>query len=212
MKNIVIRGAGGCARDLACIIELINKSTPTWNILGLIEYKENIGQMHYGYPVIGDDTWFKNVDNIHCAIAIGNPEVRKKVRNDLREYNIIYPNIIDPTAVIAKDCILGEGNMILGSTRLGPGSRMGDFCLLVGSCVIGHDSTVGNYVDIMNFASVLRGVQVSDMAMINTGATVLQNTKVGTSATVGAGTVVIKDVPANNTVFGVPARTIFSKD
>jgi len=211
MKNIVLVGAGGCARDLAFIIELINESKLTWNILGYIEFRENIGKIHYGYPIIGDDTWFKNVEEIHGVIAIGDPVVRQKVRNNLKKYNIIYPNIIDPTAVIAKDCIMGEGNIFLGSSKVGTGSRIGHHCLLVGACLIGHDVTVGNFVDIMNNASLLGGVQVADFAMINTGATVLQNAKIGESATVGAGTVVIHDVPANNTVFGVPARTVFSK-
>lgn len=37
MKNIVILGAGGFAREVAWLIEEINNKNAEWNLLGFIE-------------------------------------------------------------------------------------------------------------------------------------------------------------------------------
>jgi acetyltransferase-like isoleucine patch superfamily enzyme len=47
---------------------------------------------------------------------------------------------------------------------------------------------------------------VGDSAFIGIGAAILPNLRIGANAIVGAGAVVIRDVPANATVIGVPAR------
>jgi len=49
-------------------------------------------------------------------------------------------------------------------------------------------------------------------ASIGTSATILCGVTIGENATIGAGSVVTKDVPANATVAGVPARTLPTRD
>ena len=51
-------------------------------------------------------------------------------------------------------------------------------------------------------------VTVEAGAFVGIGATVVQNVRIGREAVVGAGSVIIRDVPAQTTVAGVPARII----
>ena len=37
MKEIAIYGAGGCGREVACIIELINQEKRVWNFIGFFD-------------------------------------------------------------------------------------------------------------------------------------------------------------------------------
>jgi len=37
MEDIVIRGSGGLAREIAFLIERINQEKPKWNLLGYID-------------------------------------------------------------------------------------------------------------------------------------------------------------------------------
>ena len=53
IKDIVIVGAGGCARETAFIIEDINKENKEWNLLGFIDDNEDIQNKNInGYKVI----------------------------------------------------------------------------------------------------------------------------------------------------------------
>ncbi len=37
MKDIAIYGAGGFGREVACLIHIINKKTPQWNLIGFFD-------------------------------------------------------------------------------------------------------------------------------------------------------------------------------
>ena len=137
MEDIVIRGSGGLAREVAFLIERINLNKKRWNLLGYVDMGD-VGKIKYGYKVLGDDSWFQTEKNINCVIAIGLPMVRYKVYKSLELYSLSYPNIIDPSAIIAKDATLGIGNIITGPSRISVNVRIGDFCLLNGNCSLGH--------------------------------------------------------------------------
>jgi acetyltransferase EpsM len=51
-------------------------------------------------------------------------------------------------------------------------------------------------------------VEIAEGCLLGTKATVLQGKKIGSWTTVGAGTVVTRDLPANCTAVGIPAKVI----
>jgi maltose O-acetyltransferase len=61
------------------------------------------------------------------------------------------------------------------------------------NCIIGKEVNIGNNVWIGSHAVILSGIKIGDNAII------------------GAGAIVTKDVPANVTVVGVPAKIIKAK-
>lgn len=55
MKDIVIIGAGGFGREVAWLIEDINKVSSEWNIVGFVDDNESIqGTEINGYKVVGN--------------------------------------------------------------------------------------------------------------------------------------------------------------
>lgn len=82
--------------------------------------------------------------------------------------------------------------------------------------VIGETATIGNDVTIYHdvtlggtsLASSLRHPQVGNGVIIGAGAQLLGPVKIGDNVRIGSNAVVVKDVEAETTVVGVPARVV----
>jgi len=85
--------------------------------------------------------------------------------------------------------------------------------------VIGETATIGDDVTIYHgvtlggtsFKGGIRHPQLGNNVIIGSGAQLLGPIKVGEGAKIGSNAVVIKDVPANATMVGVPARAVENK-
>ena len=54
LKNLIIIGASGFGREVAWLVERINKVDPTWNLIGFIDDADEIqGKSINGYAVLG---------------------------------------------------------------------------------------------------------------------------------------------------------------
>jgi serine acetyltransferase len=74
------------------------------------------------------------------------------------------------------------------------------------NATIGHDTTIGAFSRLNPQACVSGSVKIADGVLVGASATVLQGLSVAARATVGAGSVVVRDVAADSTVKGVPAK------
>ena len=210
MKNIVIIGAGGLAREVAFVIEEINKASPTWKILGFVDvHKDRIGDQIGKYTIVfTDDDLLQQ--NVSVVIGIGDPDTVRKITDRIRNCSSLsFPNLIHPSTVWDKERVtLGEGNIICAGSVFTTDIRLGSFNYLNLNCTYGHDTQIGSYCQINPGANISGAVTIGDGVLIGTGATILQNITIGNSARVGAGAVVTKNVPAGITVVGIPARPL----
>ena len=54
MKDLIIIGASGFGREVAWLVERINKMAPTWNVIGFMDDNEDIqGTIINGHKVVG---------------------------------------------------------------------------------------------------------------------------------------------------------------
>jgi len=141
---------------------------------------------------------------------------------------IIYPHtIIEKDVVVGEHCKLGPFAHLRGGTRIEGRVEIGNYVELVRTKVssgtkIKHmtylgDTEVGKNVNIgagtitANFDGKNKNrTVIGDNAFIGVGAILIAPVKIGSGATIGAGSVVTKnkDVPAGETVIGVPARIL----
>lgn len=86
-----------------------------------------------------------------------------------------------------------------------------------GLVIVGEDAVVGYDATILCHEFLQDGyrtgeVVIGDRAMIGAGAVILPGVHVGAEAQVAANSLVTRDVPANTTVAGVPARPMTSDE
>ncbi len=105
------------------------------------------------------------------------------------------------------------GNFVeVKKSRLGAGSRSHHFSYL-GDATIGKNVNIGAGTITCNFDGVNKNPTViEEDAFVGCDSMLVAPVRIGARAKTGAGAVVIRDVPADTTVVGVPARPLVKDD
>ena len=210
-KKIAIYGAGGFGREVAGGIHRINKdSSHKWEIIGFFDDNLPIGTevSHYGC-VIGGKEELNAVDEpLALAIAVGDPKIRKLIRDSITNPNINYPNLIAPSFKIldAATFKIGEGNIIQNNCSVTCDVTIGNFNVFNGNNVVGHDDVIGDFNVLMPSVHLSGAVTVGDCNLLGVGSIVLQQIKIGDNITLGAGSVLMTKPKDGCTYIGVPAK------
>jgi len=209
MKNIVIVGSGGFAKEVAFLIEDINRKEKEWIFLGFID--EKVGENNGKYKILNDDKWLENIDeNIHVVFGIGNPELVRKLVNKFKDNpKIEFPNLIHPNVIGDWERIsIREGNIICAGNILTTDIKIGSFNIFNLDCTVGHDTIIDNFNVINPSVNVSGGVRLKEEILLGTGAQILQYKSVTDKVIVGAGAVVTKDITQSGVYVGSPAKKI----
>lgn len=208
MKDIVVVGAGGFGREVAWLIEDINKVNEEWNIIGFVDDSDSIqGTDINGYKVVGNIEWLKN-QKFNVVNAIGDPIVKKKVIERLIDSENIYPVLIHPSVIYSRQVSFGEGSIVCAANIITTNIEIGKHVIINLDCTIGHDAAIGNYTTILPSVNISGFVKTEEGVSIGTGSAVIQGVRIGENTVIGAGSVVVKDLPANCTAVGTPAKPI----
>lgn len=209
MKDIVILGSGGFAKEVAFLLEDLNKHEKQYNIIGYVD-KEPDSETGK-YKVIGDDELLININrDISVAIGIGNPPVIKKLITNLsNNRNITFPNLIHPSVIADWERIeLGQGNIICAGNIFTTDIKIGSFNIFNLSCTLGHDAVIGNFNVVNPTANLSGGINIGNQNLIGTGVQILQYVRIGDEAIIGAGAVASKDLSDPGVYVGIPAKRI----
>ncbi|MDX1463198.1 MAG: acetyltransferase [Marinirhabdus sp.] len=208
-KDIVIVGAGGFGREVLVLLKTINSEASVYNILGFIDDNVPKNTKIHDQKVLGNVAFLKNMSQRPKVVfAIGDSEVKKQLATLLVGFEfetLIHPSIdiqsfqnID----IGKGVILCEGNLLTTDITIE------DFVLINISCTVGHDAVLKKYSSIMPGCNISGEVTVGECVFVGTGTKIVNQMQIGNGAIIGAGSVVAKDIPANCTAVGVPAKPI----
>ena len=208
MKKIIIIGAGGFGRELLQWIKDINAVKPTWEILGFID--DNLAALdgvECDYKVIGTIKDWQPKEDEEFALAMGSPELKRKIVGIMKEKGAKFASVIHPTAILTDFAKHGEGFIMFPYSKLSVNSEVGDFVTLLATG-IGHDTYVGDYSVISANCNIVRNVKIGNDVFLAAGVSIAQDVVIGDGAYLGLGSVVLKDVNPGVRVFGNPARVV----
>ncbi len=114
--------------------------------------------------------------------------------------------------------VISQFSRFITGIEIHPGATIGHrFFIDHGmGVVIGETATIGDYVTLYHGVTLggtsaqpgVRHPQIEDGVVIGSGAQLLGPIKIGSGARIGSNAVVVKDVKADTTVVGVPAREV----
>ncbi len=207
MNKLIIIGAGGFGKEVAWLAERINLKVPTWEILGFVDDNAELqNKVINGYPILGGVSCLKEYEDVFVVCAIGSSKVRKVVINRL--HGVKFATLIDPSVTISNKVNIGEGCIICANTIITVNIDIGNHVIINLGCTIGHDSQISNFVTLNPSVNVSGLVKIGECVEVGTGTQVIQNKIVESGSVIGAGSVVVKDIPANCTAVGIPAKPI----
>jgi sugar O-acyltransferase (sialic acid O-acetyltransferase NeuD family) len=209
-QKLAIVGAGGLGREIRTLVQHINAHTAMWDLLGYYDDGLPAGTLVDGLPVLGKVKELHGEDDLRVVVAVGNPEVKMLLVEELERKGVAFAQLIHPTVVLGDEerISLGEGVVIAAGCVLTTGIYLGHHVLVNLNCTIGHDSTLEEGCSLMPGVNIAGEVHLGSRVFVGAGANIINQLMVGARTKIGAGAVVIKDIPANCTAVGVPARVI----
>ena len=211
MKKIIILCAGDFGKEVAWLIEDINKKTPTYDLLGFLDDNpEKIGRFYNGYKCLGPivDLNALNKDNdVYAVIATQDSGFRKRFVETFPNYSN-WETLIHPSVNKSDTSELGTGCIVCANCNISVNTIIGDQVIMNLGTTVGHDCEIGNYVSLMSGTIISGHVKIGDEAYFGSNSTVLPEKRVGKRSKVGAGSVVIRNVKDDVSVMGVPAKVL----
>ena len=210
MKNLVLIGGGGhCKAVLDSVIRM-----GTFDKIVITDPSIPAGTIVMGCEVIGtDDCLMDLYENgfKYAFVTVGsvglNP-IRERLVSRAAALGFQFPNIIDPSAIVAESAIIGDGVFLGKNIIVNAYTEVGDHCIINTGTIIEHECRIGIFAHI-SIGSILCGnVNVGKNSFIGAGSIVIQCHCIGDNVVIGAGAVVNKDIPSNCTAVGFPARVI----
>ena len=211
MNQIAIYGAGGFGREVACIINAVNRVKPTWNLVGYFDDGHPIGTSNYYGDIIGNLESLNNYpDKLSIVMAIASPKILEELTKKITNQNISFPTIYAPNVLFfdEKSINWGFGNVLGFGVRISCGVKFGNFNLLNGCVSIGHDVEIGKYNVIQPETRISGETIIGNNNFFGARSLVLQGLNIGNNTRIGAGSIVIRNTKDGRLYFGNPAKVI----
>ncbi|MCP4747148.1 MAG: acetyltransferase [Desulfobacteraceae bacterium] len=172
------------------------------------------GKIINGIKVISfDDLCREKKRDRLISVAIADTKIRKKLVDRCQNEGFNFADIVSNSTLIYDKNKIGQGAILCANTMITSNVKIGIHFHCNFYSFVAHDCVIGDYVTFAPRVSCNGRINIGDFAYIGAGSVFKQGVigkplRVGKGAVVGMGAVVTKDVPANVTVVGNPARIL----
>ena len=208
MKNLIIIGVGGFAREVYWHAQKSIGYGVDWQIKGFLDGDIKLAAEDYELlpaKVLGDVASYEICADDVFTCAVGTPHARKILVEKISARGAEFINLVSNLAYVMPTVKLGRGVIIAPYVNIRDRAELDDFAAVNDVVIIGHDAQIGKFSCVMPHANIAGKSKIGAEVFIGSGAIILPKAKVGDGATVGAGSVVLKKVRAGAKVFGNPA-------
>lgn len=210
MKPVIIIGTGSFA-------ELLYFYLKEYSGVTVIAFSINAKYMKMGentfcgLPIVPFEKIEENYPshNYDVMLGIGYSKmntVREKLFQDSKAKGYFIASFVHPTAIISKDAVLGEGNIIMEGSIIQPFVNIGHANQIWCHVTIAHNNKIGNYNVMAGRASTAGYSIIGNNCFIGNNSTISDHVTIADFSLVGAAALVKRDTAPYSVV--VPAKSI----
>jgi sugar O-acyltransferase (sialic acid O-acetyltransferase NeuD family) len=160
----------------------------------------------YGFPV-------KHVDEIKGTfgylLTVSSPEAKEKIYHELSvKRGAAVESFISADTALGVNVSIGPGAIINPRSSISSDVTIGKLALINCNTGVGHDVIIGDHCSVLGSVSINGEVNIGNNVLIGSGAIIHPGKTVGDNAIIGMGSVVFRNVKANTTVIGNPAKIL----
>lgn len=192
-EKIILIGGGGHCHSCIDVIEQEGR----FQIAGILDLKEKIGQNVLGYPVVGTDGEIPDFAGRYknFLVTLGQlkiPELRIKIFRKIQHAGGILPVIVSPRAYVSGYARIGEGTIIMHDALVNANALIGVNCIINSKALVEHDSVIGDHCHISTGALINGGVEVGCQSFVGSGTVTKQMSKIPEKSFIKAHSLIVK--------------------
>lgn len=213
MKNLIIVGAGGFAKEIYGYIKNDIKKGLLKDIVikgFLVDFLDDHKKLNVDEPYLGKIRDYASFANDFLIVAIGENPGREKIVNMLEDKRVQFYTYIHSSACIDFSARIGKGVIICPNAMVNANALVSDFSVLNIYSSIAHDVVIGQNSILSPYATLNGCVEAGKNLFMGTRSTILPKIKVGDNCTISAGTIVSKAMK-NNTLAFPKNRTLYKE-
>ncbi len=211
MKNVVIIGNSGAARECYEILQDIFAASPNlqhyYQFQGFLPWKGYKAHLkHLAHMEL--DTKTIDIHNTHYIIGIGQAKIRQEIFEEYKAAGAHLMNLIHPWSSISPTADMGEGNIFQRGCTVHCNVKIGNANYLNGAVNLSHDAEIGDFNFLGPYAMVLGGARLGSYNHLGPQSIILNEAKIGHNNQIAPGAIVYKGCKDNCRMMGNPALKI----
>lgn len=208
-KPIILIGGGG--HCISCI-DIIERAGD-YEIKGILDLPEKVGQSVLGYPIIGTDNTINEFlpDCNNFLITVGQIEksvLREEIYDKIKNIGGNLPIIISSGAYVSKHAKIGEGTIIMHGAFVNANAEVGKNCIINSNALIEHEAEIGDFCHISTSAIANGQVKVGSGCFVGSNTVIGNNIQITNNVIIAAGSQVLQNINLAGTYIGNPLRKI----
>jgi sugar O-acyltransferase (sialic acid O-acetyltransferase NeuD family) len=212
---VIVIGAGGHAGVIADALREVGTE-----VLGFTDPNLSLhGKLKLGLPILGGDEvltsvspkYVRLVNGLGFVSGSGRATVRARTQQQLAAKGWIFVHVIHPSALISSYATLSADVQVLAGAIVQAGAVVGVGTIINTAAIVEQDTIVGAWCHVATRATLCGQARVGDGCLIGAGAIVRQSVILANDTLIGAGAVVLSNSASGETLCGVPARPLGTK-
>jgi sugar O-acyltransferase (sialic acid O-acetyltransferase NeuD family) len=210
-RPLILVGGGGHCKSVIDVAESVG-----YQILGILDTPDKLGEDVLGYKVIGNDNDIpKFVDKADFIVTIGfikDSSLRIKLHKLVEAANGNLATIIASTAYVSKYAKVDNGTVIMHKSFVNAGAKIGKGCIINTMANIEHDASIEDFCHISTGVMISGDCIVGKSTFIGSQSVVVNGISVPSNSVFGAASMIRKSFKYEGVYVGNPAIMIKNKN
>ena len=194
-EKIILIGGGGHCKSCIDVIEQEGR----FDIAGIVDMPEKVGEKVLGYPVIGTDAdlsaLLKSFPNVLITLGqIKTPSRRMSLFEELESLGAKFPVVQSPLAYVSPHADIAEGTIIMHQALVNAGARVGRNCIVNTKALIEHDAVIEDHCHIATATIINGGVRVGTGTFVGSNAVTREYISICDNTVIGCGAQITKSI------------------